>query len=391
MASAGMPLLVWAGSWRVALTVEWRSRTFLKFAFSSVVICVCVCDSTRINCFLLSVFHVPPSSLSPQPCIPTCLPSLQMFFFSKLAATAERPPPSPAFCTMEKYFVGDLIGEGQFGRVSEATMRSTGATVAIKQIRVPRLTEGLPHPVARELLITPRLRCAFIVRAYEVFPSGSSMVLVMERCATDLAAVLRDRCVSNPLPVREGQRYFRMLLTALAYIHREHILHRDVKPSNCFLTSSGVLKLGDFGLSRIEDDDMTHEVASRWYRAPELLLGQRHYGAEIDMWSAGCVLGEVLRGYGGAFFPGDGDINQLSQVFDALGTPTMEDYPEVCRLPDWERVCFQPRTGYGVGALVPLAPAEAVDLLESLLCLNPQRRLTAAQALRHPFMCQCSP
>ncbi|PWU93934.1 putative protein kinase [Trypanosoma cruzi] len=95
-----------------------------------------------------------------------------------------------------------------------------------------------------------------------------------------------------------------MLLFGVSVHTQRGCFHRDVKPSNCFLTAEGELRLGDFGLSRVWDTEasMTHEVVSRWYRAPELLLGQRHYGPEIDVWSSGCVFAELLRGYGGAFF-----------------------------------------------------------------------------------------
>ncbi|ESL06289.1 hypothetical protein TRSC58_06039 [Trypanosoma rangeli SC58] len=178
-----------------------------------------------------------------------------------------------------------------------------------------------------------------------------------------------------------------MLLMALAYMHSEGILHRDVKPSNCFLTGEGELRLGDFGLSRLWDRDasMTHEVVSRWYRAPELLLGQRHYGPEIDMWSSGCVLAELLRGYSGAFFAGDGEIWQLSRIFDVLGTPTPHSWPSAVHLPDWGKVHFEPKPPQPLRLFFPDVSEAALDLLQQLLCLDPEKRLTAAGALRHAY------
>ncbi|KAH8609801.1 Protein tyrosine kinase Protein kinase domain [Trypanosoma vivax] len=289
---------------------------------------------------------------------------------------------------MERFLLGPPIGEGRFGVVRAGTVKASGSPVAIKLINVARLDEGIPHVVAREVLAAARLNHPHVIRTYEVFPCGSSLALVMERCVTDLSALLAERTASNPLPARTAQSLFRMLLSALAYVHSERMLHRDVKPSNCFITKEGVLRLGDFGLSRVQEDEesMTREVVSRWYRAPELLLGERHYGPEIDMWSAGCVLAELLRGCSGAFFACDGDILQLSRIFDVLGTPTPESWPTATTLPDWGKVEFEPKPRKQLADFFPEAPESALDLLQGLLCLDPAKRLSAAKALRHPYL-----
>ncbi|KAF5219219.1 hypothetical protein ECC02_007824 [Trypanosoma cruzi] len=288
---------------------------------------------------------------------------------------------------MDRFIIGSPIGEGRFGVVCAAVVKESGMPAAIKFVTTPRLDEGIPHPTARELLVALRLVHPFVIRTYEVVPCGCSLALVMERCKTDLATVLSGRTASNPLPALEAKSLFKMLLLALAYIHSEGVLHRDVKPSNCFLTAEGELRLGDFGLSRVWDTEasMTHEVVSRWYRAPELLLGQRHYGPEIDVWSSECVFAELLRGYSGAFFAGDGDIWQLSRIFDVLLTPTPTSWPSAVLLPDWGKVHFEPKRPLPLREFFPDASECALDLLRRLLCLDPQKRLTAAAALRHAY------
>ncbi|KPA86696.1 putative mitochondrial protein kinase [Leptomonas pyrrhocoris] len=288
-------------------------------------------------------------------------------------------------CAMEKYALGPLIGEGQFGSVRAATVKSTGQAVAVKLLHVPRVAEGIPHPVARELLVASRVSSPFLVNTIEVLPYGSHMVLVMERCSGDLAAVLRRCTLTRPFPLPLAQSYLQMLLSALHTLHSDGVLHRDVKPANCCIACDGRLKLGDFGLSRPRSDDMSHEVVSRWYRAPELLFGRRRYGGEVDLWAAGCIFAELLRGYGQPFFTGDGDISQLARIFDVLGTPVGATGDIYRKLPDWEKVCFEEKRGSGLRALLPLAPADALDLLTALLDLDPGARPTAAEALRHPF------
>lgn len=330
---------------------------------------------------------------------------------------------------MDKYELGPIIGEGQFGHVRAATMKASGTPVAIKCIHVSNLADGLPHPVARELVIAAQVQHDTLVRTYEIVAMDASHVgIVMERCHGDVGSLLRTQCTPcQPMRLSTARRLMRRLLTALHALHRDGILHRDVKPSNCLLGHGGVLKLGDFGLSRKlttrpsaatqrhriacatdtsvvctdsahDDDDgfdeqsptpMTHEVASRCYRAPELLLGLQRYGPEVDVWSAGCVMAELVRGVSGPFFCGDGggDMGQLSAIFAILGTPSTEScYPDPHRRPpDWERVQFTSRDAVPLRVYLPEAPPAALHLLRSMLALNPQERPSATMALQHPF------
>ncbi|KAG5502057.1 hypothetical protein GH5_05001 [Leishmania sp. Ghana 2012 LV757] len=286
---------------------------------------------------------------------------------------------------MDKYTLGPVIGEGQFGSVRMATVKATGQTVAVKLLHVPRLTEGIPHPVARELLIASRVDSPFLVKTIEIAPYGSHMAVVMERCVEDLACVLRKCSSVHRLPLLLTQSYMRMLLTALHALHSSGILHRDVKPSNCFVAADGCLKLGDFGLSRPVGSDMSHEVVSRWYRAPELLFGERHYGGEVDIWATGCVFAELLRGHGRPLFTGDGDISQIAKIFDVFGTPAGSTCQFYRQLPDWEKVYFEEKRGTGLQVLLPFVPSEALDLLTKMLALDPASRCSAAEALDHPF------
>lgn len=286
---------------------------------------------------------------------------------------------------MHRFKLGEQIGDGHFGEVRKARVRSTGYPVALKIIPITRLGEGIPHPIVREAIIAPRMIHQNLVRTFEVFTEGTSMVLVMERCSATVVSLLAEHSVRNPLPKCIAKKLAYSLLSAVAYMHEMDVLHRDIKPSNCMLTADLTLKLGDFGVSRVftKNADLSHEVGTRWYRAPEALLGQRRYGESIDIWAVGSVVAELIRGFGGALFCGDGDLCLLGLIFDALGTPDTLNCQQ--SMPDWEKIQFESKQGKGVSYLLPMATPTECDFLEKMLCVDPSKRRRAVELLEHPF------
>ncbi|KAF5838518.1 kinase-like domain-containing protein [Dunaliella salina] len=195
------------------------------------------------------------------------------------------------------------LGQGAFGEVALARAVETGEVVALKRIYIRDASSGgLPDNVIREIKCMQSLEHPNIVELKDVFAKGSSMVLVQEYCATDLASLLRKQHCR--LPERCVKGLMQQMLRGLAACHAAGIMHRDIKPSNVMLTHGGCAKLGDFGLGRpfslvppapgARPAAYTHTVATRWYRAPELLYGAKEYSPAVDVWALGAVLAEML-------------------------------------------------------------------------------------------------
>nr|XP_020755306.1 cyclin-dependent kinase 20 isoform X3 [Odocoileus virginianus texanus] len=281
---------------------------------------------------------------------------------------------------MEQYCILGRIGEGAHGIVFKAKHVETGEIVALKKVALRRLEDGIPNQVLREIKALQEIEDSqYVVQLKAVFPHGAGFVLAFEFMLSDLAEVVRH--TQRPLAQAQVKSYLQMLLKGVAFCHANNIVHRDLKPANLLISASGQLKIADFGLARVFSPDSnrlyTHQVATRWYRAPELLYGARQYDQGVDLWAVGCILGELLNG--SPLFPGENDIEQLCCVLRILGTPSPQVWPEITELPDYNKISFKEQAPVPLEEVLPDASPQALDLLGRFLLYPPQQRISASQ------------
>jgi cyclin-dependent kinase 2 len=283
---------------------------------------------------------------------------------------------------MDRYLRLDKIGEGTYGVVYKAKDMQTGEFVALKKIRLEQEDEGVPSTAIREISILKELRHKNIVLFMDVIHQDNRLYLVFEFLDQDLKRYMDSVVSLAPMVVKS---YLYQLINGIAYCHNHRVLHRDLKPQNLLIDRHGNLKLADFGLARafgIPVRHYTHEVVTLWYRAPEILLGARKYSTPVDIWSIGCIFAEmVLRA---PLFPGDSEIDQLHRIFQALGTPSDAVWPGVSELPDFKPT-FPNWPRRNIGEKVPRLEPLGQDLLASMLTYDPDKRVTALNALKHPY------
>eukprot|EP00118_Oscarella_pearsei_P008341 m.42473 g.42473 ORF g.42473 m.42473 type:complete len:376 (+) comp33359_c0_seq3:91-1218(+) len=303
------------------------------------------------------------------------------------------------FChEVTRYETLAKIGQGTFGEVFKARDRKTKQTVALKKILMDNEKEGFPITALREIRILQLLKHENVTNLIEICRSKAtpynrgkgSVYLVFDFCEHDLAGLLCNSEVKFSLS--EIKKLVQQLLTALFFIHRNKILHRDMKAANVLVTKTGTLKLADFGLARAfsavregHKARYTNRVVTLWYRPPELLLGDRNYGPAIDMWGAGCIVAEMWTR--SPIMQGNTEQSQLSLISQLCGSigpdvwPGVETYElfKTMNLPTGQKRKVKERLRAYV------QDGNALDLIDKLLLLDPSKRVDSDNALNHDF------
>lgn len=286
---------------------------------------------------------------------------------------------------MDKYAKLERVGEGTYGIVYKAKDKQTGELLALKKIRLEAEDEGIPSTAIREISLLKQLQHPNIVRLYDVVHTEKKLTLVFEFLDQDLKKYL-DACGDNGLDPRTIKSFMYQLLAGLAFCHQNRVLHRDLKPQNLLINNEGELKLADFGLARafgIPVRCYTHEVVTLWYRAPDVLMGSRKYGTQVDIWSIGCIFAEMVNGR--PLFAGTSDQSQLNLIFKALGTPSVKTWPDMAALPEYKPDQWGKYQAQPLKKLCKRLDSAGLDLLGKMLAYDPSRRISAEEALQHHY------
>uniref|UniRef100_A0A8C6Q7A7 mitogen-activated protein kinase n=1 Tax=Nothobranchius furzeri TaxID=105023 RepID=A0A8C6Q7A7_NOTFU len=273
----------------------------------------------------------------------------------------------------ERYTTLRAIGSGAYGTVCSALDQRTKEKVAIKKLYRP--FQSLIHAkrAYRELRLLRHIQHENVICLLDVFTPDATLekfqtfYMVMPFVYQDLSHIMKKKRLTDQII----KYLFYQLLKGLKYIHSAGIIHRDLKPGNLAVSENCDLKILDFGLARQTESEMTGYVVTRWYRAPEIIFNWMHYSQTVDVWSSACILAEMITGH--VLFPGHDSIDQLTKILNLTGTPD----PSLVKKMQSKDVRF-----FAVCDLM----LPALNLLEGMLLLDPEKRLTAKQGLSHPYL-----
>ncbi|KAK3717990.1 mitogen-activated protein kinase [Vermiconidia calcicola] len=292
-----------------------------------------------------------------------------------------------------QHFKDGLFSEVFKAALSDDQSKDNSVTVFALKITTPSMMTP-PHDSTREARILTVTKGEHIIRLIETFQqAGGRLVLVFPFMPHDLNILLHQRRITKS----SGKAILRDLFSGLAHLHSLGIVHRDVKPSNILLQSpQGPAYLADFGIAWSASDPASEpanekilDVGTTSYRPPELLFGNSSYGSTLDMWAAGCVVAQVVCLNGETLFDA-GDLGSelalIKSIFETLGTPDLEIWPEAASLPDWGKMNFREYPGKPWKNTLPDTDDVAIEMVRNLVVYESSHRLSAAAALEHPYL-----
>ena len=320
---------------------------------------------------------------------------------------------------LDKYIIQGFISSGTYGKVYKAQSIQTQAEFAIKKFKAEREGEtatyvGLSQSAVREMSLCRELKNDNLVALREIVLEEKCIYMIFDFYEYDLLALIHYHLHlpkgEQKIPDCIVRNILHQLLQGLLYLHENWVIHRDLKPANIMISREGRVKIGDLGLARTCYNPLQplfsgdKVVVTIWYRAPELLLGSKHYGPAIDLWAVGCIFAEllVLRPlFKGEEVKSDGkkslpfQRNQFLKIIEILGTPTSERWSGVTEMPDVGQMA-QFKTQYFTNQLPQwynligsmASTQKGLDLLQRFLDYNPETRLTAQDALKDPFLAE---
>ena len=283
---------------------------------------------------------------------------------------------------MNNFVVLEQICQTQFSTILRCKNKTTKDIVVLKEISQKKTEDAPNKQVLRELLVLMNFSHPHIVKYNSVFVHHSNIVIEMEFCTSSLSNVIKQ--ISKPFHVAQTKKIIRSIALGLKYLHDHDIIHRDIKPGNIFIDENCIVKLGDFGSSRIitnyNNGNLTPLVGTKWYKAPEIIFGNKIYDKSADIWSFGCLIAELFLLE--PLFPGATDFEMINLIFGFLGFSKEDEEVLKPKL----KINYKEMKDSIFESTFDTADKDSIDLMKKMLCANPKKRINIDEVLLHPYL-----